>query len=57
MHWFQHYVVAVLSIPGQLDAPPTYALQVFDLRNKLIASSLSLTEVWLSSCLMSSGRP
>ena len=45
MRWFQHYVVAVLSVPGQLEAPPTYVLQVFDLRNKLIASSVPLTEV------------
>ena len=50
MRWFQHYVVAVLSMPGQLDAPPSYALQVFDLRNKLIASSVTLSEVRAAGC-------
>lgn len=50
MRWFQHYVVAVLSMPGQLDGPPSHALQVFDLRNKLIASSVTLSEVCAAGC-------
>lgn len=45
LRWFRQYVVAVLTVPGQLDAPPTCALQVFDLRNKLIASSITLAQV------------
>ena len=45
LHWFRTYVVAVLSTPGQQDYPPTFALQIFDLRNKLIAISVPLSEV------------
>lgn len=50
LQWFRSYVAAVLSTPGHQDLPPTYLLQVFDLRNKLIAMSIPLTEVcpaWL----------
>lgn len=35
----------MLSTPGQQDYPATYVLQVFDLRNKLIAISVPLAEV------------
>ena len=37
--------MAVLSSPGQQDYPSTYALQIFDLRNKLIAISVPLPDV------------
>ena len=49
LDWFHNYIVAVLSSPGQQDYPPTYALQIFDLRNKLIAISVPLPDV--SICL------
>ena len=45
LQWFHNYIVAVLSTPGQQDYPATYVLQVFDLRNKLIAISVPLAEV------------
>ena len=45
LQWFRNYIAAVLSTPGQQDLPPTYLLQVFDLRNKLIAISIPLPEV------------
>ena len=45
LQWFRSYIVAVLSTPQQQDLPPTYLLQVFDLRNKLIAISIPLPEV------------
>ena len=45
LRWFHNYIVAVLSTPGQQDHPATYVLQVFDLRNKLIAISVPLPEV------------
>lgn len=44
LHWFHNYIVAVLSSPSQQDYPPTYALQIFDLRNKLIAISVPLPD-------------
>ena len=45
LQWFRNYIAAVLSTPGQQDSPPIYLLQVFDLRNKLIAISIPLPEV------------
>jgi hypothetical protein len=45
LRWYHNYIVAVLSTPGQQDYPATYVLQVFDLRNKLIAISVPLAEV------------
>ena len=54
LQWFRSYIVAVLSTPQHQDLPPTYLLQVFDLRNKLIAISIPLSEVcpaWSLSCL------
>ena len=51
LQWFRNYIAAVLSTPGQQDFPPTYLLQVFDLRNKLIAISIPLTEVCPASML------
>lgn len=48
LQWFRSYVAAVLSTPSQQGSEPTYLLQVFDLRNKLIAASASLTEVCLA---------
>lgn len=44
LRWYHNYIVAVLSTPGQQDFPATYVLQVFDLRNKLIAISVPLAE-------------
>ena len=35
----------MLSTPGQQELPATFVLQVFDLRNKLIAISVPLAEV------------
>lgn len=52
LHWFRTYVVAVLSSPGQQEAPTTYALQIFDLRNKLIAISIPLTQVSAKRALL-----
>ena len=51
LQWFRSYIAAVLSTPGQKDFPPTYLLQVFDLRNKLIAISIPLPEVCPASML------
>lgn len=48
LQWFRSYIAAVLSTPGQQDLPSTCVLQVFDLRNKLIAISVPLNEVCLS---------
>ncbi len=45
LRWYHNYIVAVLSTPGQQDYPATYVLQIFDLRNKLIAISVPLAEV------------
>ena len=45
LRWYHNYIVAVLSTPGQQDSPASYVLQVFDLRNKLIAISVPLAEV------------
>lgn len=45
LQWFRSYIAAVLSTPSQQGSAPTHLLQVFDLRNKLIATSVPLTEV------------
>lgn len=47
--WVRHHLVAVTS--GQANAPPSSgrSLQIFDLKNKLIATSLQLREASLPS--------
>ncbi|KAL3155173.1 hypothetical protein ABBQ32_013114 [Trebouxia sp. C0010 RCD-2024] len=44
LQWFRSYIAAVLSTPSQQGSAPTHLFQVFDLRNKLIATSVPLTE-------------
>lgn len=53
LQWFRSYIAAVLSTPSQQGSAPTHLFQVFDLRNKLIATSVPLTEVCLPGMLLS----